>query len=170
MLVTMASSVSIVQGIREVTGLSPKIKWPNDLLLNGKKVCGILTELDAEMDVINYAIVGIGINVNNSIDDDFKKSAISIFQKRRSKISRVKLLKSILKYLDINYRKLLSGNFIFIRKMWLSYSDIVGRKIRVRSEKTVIDGLVKDIDDSGSIILDTVQGITRIVSGDVEYV
>jgi BirA family biotin operon repressor/biotin-[acetyl-CoA-carboxylase] ligase len=170
MLVTMASSVSIVQGIREVTGLSPMIKWPNDLLLNGKKVCGILTELDAEMDRINYAIVGIGINVNNSIDDELKKSAISIFQKRRSKISRVELLRSILKYLDINYRKLISGNFVFIRKMWLSYSDIVGRRIRVRSEKTMIDGLVRDIDDSGSIILDTVNGTTKIVSGDVEYV
>jgi len=64
MLLTMASSVAIVQGIKETTGLHPVIKWPNDLLINEKKVCGILTELDAEMDRINYAVIGIGINVN----------------------------------------------------------------------------------------------------------
>ena len=169
MFVTMASSVAIVQGIREVTGLSTMIKWPNDLLLNGKKVCGILTELDAEMDRINYTVVGIGINVNNSINEELQKTAISIIQKSRSKISRVKLLRSILKYLDVNYRKLISSNFGYIKKLWFSYSNIVGKRIRVRSEKTVIDGLVLDIDDSGCIILDTVNGITKIVSGDVEY-
>jgi len=169
MFVTMASSVAIVQGIREVTGISTMIKWPNDLLLNGKKVCGILTELDAEMDRINYTVVGIGINVNNSINEELQKTAISIIQKSRSKISRVKLLRSILKYLDVNYRKLISSNFGYIKKLWFSYSNIVGKRIRVRSEKTVIDGLVLDIDDSGCIILDTVNGITKIVSGDVEY-
>jgi len=169
MLVTMVSSVSIVQGINNVTGISPIIKWPNDLLLNGKKVCGILTELDAEIDRINYTIVGIGINVNNSIDEKLQKTAISLIQKSKYKISRVELLRSILKCMDENYRKFISGNFGDIRKLWFSYSNVVGKWIRVRGENTVIEGIVTDIDESGCLILDTMDGITRIVSGDVEY-
>ena len=170
MLVTMTSSVSIVQGINDVTGLSPMIKWPNDLLLNGKKVCGILTELDAEIDRINYTVVGIGINVNNSIDEKLKKTAISLIQKSKSKISRVELLRSILKNMDENYSKFVSGNFNYIKKLWFSYSNIVGKRIRVKGEKTIIKGIVTDIDESGCLILDTENGITRIVSGDMEYI
>ncbi|MEA3457647.1 MAG: biotin--[acetyl-CoA-carboxylase] ligase [Candidatus Thermoplasmatota archaeon] len=169
MLVTMLSSVSIAQGIREVTGLSSVIKWPNDLLLNGKKVCGVLTELDAEMDRINYTVVGIGINVNNLIDEKLQNTAISLIQKNGSKISKVKLLRSILKYLDENYNRLLSGDYGSIRDLWFSHANIIGKRIRIKGEKTVIEGTVSNVDDSGCLILDTGNRITRIVSGDVEY-
>ena len=169
MLVTMVSSVSVAQGIKEVTGLSPVIKWPNDLLLNGKKVCGVLTELDAEMDRINYTVVGIGVNVNNSIDEKLQNTAISLIQESGSKISRVKLLKSILKYLDENYSRLRSGDYGSVRDLWFSHAKIIGKRIRVKGEKTVIEGTVSEIDDSGCLILDTGNGIARIVSGDVEY-
>ena len=78
MLITMAVSISVAQAIKDVTGIKTEIKWPNDLLLRKKKVCGILTEINAEMHKINYTIVGIGINVNNKIDEKLKKTAISM--------------------------------------------------------------------------------------------
>lgn len=169
MLITMASSVSVAQGIYEVVGLKPEIKWPNDLLIHGKKVCGILTEIDAEMDIINYSIVGIGINVNNQIDNDLKDIAVSLKQVTGFDISRVKLLKSILSNFDKNYLKLLSGDCDDIKKLWFSFSNIVGKQIKVEGEKSVLIGIVKDVDDYGCLILDVNGKITRVVTGDISY-
>lgn len=169
MLITMASSISVAQAFEEITGLVPEVKWPNDLLLNGKKVCGILTEIDADLNKINYIIVGIGINVNNDIDEELKEIAISLKQEAGFKISRVKLLRYILRHLDINYNKLILRDFDSIRELWLSYSNIIGRKIQVEDENIITKGVVIDIDDSGYIILETDSGKVRIVSGDVKY-
>ena len=169
MLITMAGSIAVVQGIKETTDLCPVIKWPNDLLINGKKVCGILTELDAEMDCINYTVVGIGINVNNRLSEDLQGKATSLIQEAGSKVSRVKLLRSILKCFDENYSKLISGDYDFIRDSWFSHANIVGREILVHGEKTMLRGVVSDVDESGCLILDTKDGSVRVVSGDVEY-
>ena len=169
MLLTMASSVAIVQGIKNATGLHPVIKWPNDLLINGKKVCGILTELDAEMDRINYTVVGIGINVNNQLGEDLQGTATSLIQETGFRVSRVKLLRSILKYFDENYSRLISGDYDFIRDSWFSHANIIGRNIRVHGEKTILKGVVSSVDESGCLILDTKDGSIRVVSGDVEY-
>ncbi|MCK5030507.1 MAG: biotin--[acetyl-CoA-carboxylase] ligase [Thermoplasmatales archaeon] len=169
MLITMAGSIAVVQGIKETTDICPVIKWPNDLLINGKKVCGILTELDAEMDCINYTVVGIGINVNNRLSEDLQGKATSLIQEAGSKVSRVKLLRSILKCFDENYSKLISGDYDFIRDSWFSHANIVGREILVHGEKTMLRGVVSDVDESGCLILDTKNGSVRVVSGDVEY-
>ena len=169
MLITMASSVSVAQAVEEIIGLNTEVKWPNDLILNGKKVCGILTEIDAEMDKINYIIVGIGINVNNDIDEELKEIAISLKQETGSDISRAKLLRSILQHLDLNYNKLILGDFDSIREEWLSYSSIIGREIQMEDDKIVTKGVVIDIDESGYIILETDSGTIRIVSGDIKY-
>ena len=169
MLITMAGSIAVVQGIKETTDICPVIKWPNDLLINGKKVCGILTELDAEMDCINYTVVGIGINVNNRLSEDLQGKATSLIQEVGSKVSRVKLLRSILKCFDENYSKLISGDYDFIRDSWFSHANIVGREILVHGEKTMLRGVVSDVDESGCLILDTKNGSVRVVSGDVEY-
>lgn len=169
MLITMASCVSVAQAFKKITGINPEIKWPNDLLFNGKKTCGILTEIDADLDKINYIIVGIGINVNNDIDEELKKIAISLKQVTGVEISLINLLRSILQHLDLNYNKLILGDFNSIKKLWLSYSSIIGREIQVEDEKIVTRGEVIDIDDSGYIILKTDSGIDKIVSGDVKY-
>jgi len=169
MLITMASSVAVAQAIKEITGLSPIVKWPNDLLLNGKKISGILTEFDAEMDRINYAVVGIGINVNNPLSKELQENATSLIQEKGSHVSRVKLLRSILKYLDTNYVKLISEEHDFIRELWFSHTNIIGRKIQVQDEKTVVEGIVNDVDISGCLILDTKYGRVRVVSGDLTY-
>jgi BirA family biotin operon repressor/biotin-[acetyl-CoA-carboxylase] ligase len=170
MLVTMTTSVSIVQAINELTGLSPVIKWPNDLLLEGKKICGILTEIDAEMDRINYSVVGIGINVNNYIEKELQDKASSINKIYNSKISRVKLLRLILKYFDNNYFKLCSRDYKYIRDLWFSYTDIIGRNVRLKGENTEFDGVVVDIDDTGCLIMKTKENKIRVVSGDLEFI
>ena len=170
MYVTMTGSISVVQAINEVTGLNPKIKWPNDLLYNGKKICGILTELDAEMDKINFSILGIGINVNNKIDEELKDSASAICDELNSEVSILFLLKSILRFLDFNYAKLLNGDLEYIRKLWLSLADSIGRNVRVKGEKSIIEGTIVDISNTGSLILKVDSNIIKIISGDIEYI
>jgi len=170
MLITMTFSVAIAKSIEDLMGIKCVIKWPNDLLIDGKKVCGVLTELDAEIDQINNAIVGIGINVNNKIEPSLKDVAISIKQKIGSDISRVKLLGSILENLDKEYLKLVNNDFESIRKKWFSYSNIIGRKICVNQEDNIFKGVVKNIDSSGCIILDAGKDIVRVVSGDIKYI
>ena len=170
MLITMATSISIVQAIKELTGLSAVIKWPNDLLLEGKKICGILTELDAELDRINYSVVGVGINVNNVLEDELCNKANSIFNIYNSKISRVDLLRLIIKYLDVNYAKLISNDYNYIRELWFENTDIIGRNVRLKLEKYEIEGIVIDIDDTGALILENIDKKIKIVSGDLEFI
>jgi len=167
MLITMASSVAVAQGIIETTGLTPVIKWPNDLLIDNKKVCGILTELDAEMDKINYSVVGIGINVNNEIDDNIKDTATSLSQQTKANISRVKLIKSIIKNFDKNYSKLINKDYTSIRKNWFSCSNIIGKRVQITDEKSVVEGIVTDVDDNGCLIVNTSKETVRVVSGDL---
>jgi len=169
MLITMICSVSIAQAIKEKTGIDCVIKWPNDLLIDGKKVCGVLTEIDAEIDQINYAIVGIGINVNNKVPSYLENVAISLKGKIDKKISRVKLLKLILRYLDENYQKILDKKYEDIRKKWFSYSNIIGKKIQVNQDDKLFKGFIKNIDSSGCLILDTGEDIVRVSSGDIKY-
>jgi BirA family biotin operon repressor/biotin-[acetyl-CoA-carboxylase] ligase len=143
------------------------IKWPNDLLIDNKKVCGILTELDAEMDKINYSIVGIGINVNNVIDGNLKDTATSLSKQTNANISRVKLLRSIIKNFDKNYSKLIDKDYNSIRKNWLSGSNIIGKRVQITDEKSVVDGLVTDVDDNGCLVVNTSKENVRVVSGDL---
>ena len=167
MLITMAASVSVAQAIEETTNIKPVVKWPNDLLVNGKKICGILTELDAEIDKINYVIVGIGINVNNEINNDLKNKAVSLKEITNSSISRVNLLRAILRHFDKNYLHI--NNPDYIRKQWFAYSKIIGKKIMITEGEKKITGVVQDVDESGCLIINSDGIIKRIVSGDLSF-
>lgn len=169
MILTMATSVSLVEAIEENTGLNPVIKWPNDLLIGSKKICGILTELDAEMDKINYAIVGVGINVNNSLSNDLQNIATTLKKESNIKISRVELLKDIIKNIDRNYNYVKSLDFDKIRQLWFLHADIIGKKVKVTREKDVVVGRVSDVDETGCLILDTKEGLEKIITGDVIF-
>ncbi len=169
MILTMASSVAVYRAIKETCGVEAVIKWPNDLLVNGKKVCGILTELDAEMDRINSAVIGIGINVNNELEGELLEIATSLKMETGSDVPRVPLLRSILEHLDILYKLIMSGDHKTIREGWFSHSNIIGRRIEVTGHRGTLNGTVSDVDESGCLILDTGEGTERIVAGDIRY-
>ena len=169
MLITMIASISIVESIKKITQLDPVIKWPNDILLNKKKLCGILTELDAEIDRLNYSIIGIGINVNNKINPELFDIATSIKKENKGKISRVNLLVEIINTLDNYYKVLLEKNYKFIKEKWLKYSKIIGRKIIVNEGLKTKIGYVKDVDDNGCLLLETGSGVDTIITGDIKY-
>jgi BirA family biotin operon repressor/biotin-[acetyl-CoA-carboxylase] ligase len=170
MYITMAASVAIVKAINDVCGISSEIKWPNDILISGKKVCGILTELDAELDRINHTIIGIGINVNNDIPKELKNSATSLKNNIGSNISKIDLLCSILNHFDLMYIQVKNFNLEFIRDSWLHLSNLIGKKISVKNEKEIIMGRVIDIDENGCLLVSENNRIKHIISGDIDYI
>jgi len=170
MIITMAASVSVVDAIIKHTNLKPVIKWPNDVLVRGKKICGILTELDAEMDRINYTVIGIGINVNNSISKSLKDIATSVKIETKNYCSIVELFADILNSFDKNYSFIKLGDFKCIRDAWLSYANIIGKNIRVDTENLPIEGLVIDVDSEGCLIIDSSKGKIRLSCGDMSFI
>lgn len=169
MMLTMAASISVAEAIKEVTGLDSVIKWPNDVLISGKKVCGVLTEIDAEMDRIKYSIVGIGVNVNNKLSEGLYGKATTLMEELGFSVSKVQLLKAILKHFDENYMILVKGNYDSILDKWVSMSNIVGKKIIIQEDKKTMQGIVSKVDIDGSLILQTNTGAHRIYTGDIEY-
>ncbi len=169
MFLTMIASVSVAQAIKKCIGINPTIKWPNDIIIKEKKLCGILTELESEKDKIKNAIVGIGINVNNKIDRDLKDVAISLKQVKGIDISLINLLSKILKKFDYYYQQFLTKKYDNIRKTWFSFSEIIGKKVEVYDNNKIINGIVSDVDENGCLILDTPKGKVQIFSGDVKY-
>jgi len=170
MLVTMIASIALTQAIHRGIGIKPQIKWPNDLLIQGKKVCGILTELSAEMDQIEYMIIGIGLNVNNTIPKALQSSSTSLKQSAHRHVSRVMLMQAICIAFDEWYEQLNKGFEDRIRSKWLSFSQIKGKTVEIDREHTTIKGMVKGIDPQGALIIESEKGIQHILTGDVHYI
>ena len=169
-LVTMIASISVSQSIIKLTNTKPVIKWPNDILINKKKVCGILTETEVKKGKIEYMIVGIGLNVNNKLNDELSKSATSLIEEINKDISIQDLLKDILVNFDNNYKLLNKKDFLQIRKLWLNFSNIIGRKVKIKEEESEIIGNVIDFSEDGSLIIESENKRKKIIFGDLEYI
>jgi BirA family biotin operon repressor/biotin-[acetyl-CoA-carboxylase] ligase len=170
-LITLMVAVACVHAIEAVTGLVPAIKWPNDLLFGDRKMGGILTEADMEMDRINHVIVGIGINCNmtrTSFPPSIRDIATSLQEILGSKVSRIILIQAILRYLEQWYKKLLQGKINEIRKRWGELSLIRGKKVAIAFMGTMVKGTALDIDDDGALLVQEAGGtVKRIVAGDI---
>ncbi len=170
-LITLMAAVACAEAIDEVTGLLPAIKWPNDLLVEGKKLGGILTEADMELDRINFVVVGIGINVNMTravFPPSIKDTATSLQESLGREISRIALIQSILRHLDQWYQRLGQGRGEEITGRWKELSLVRGQEIEVTSLGEVVRGTASDIDDDGALLVQTDKNtIKRVVAGDV---
>lgn len=169
--ITLMTAVAVVKAIKVCTQIKSQIKWPNDILINEKKVCGILTEMSAELDIINWVVVGIGINANIDIQDfpeDIQENTISLKEASGKKISRVKLAQTFLQEFEKYYDKLKRKEFSSILKEWKLYSHTLGRKIRVDIGERIITGEAVDINEEGALILKKEDGeLIKIISGTV---
>lgn len=170
---TLVAAVAITRAIEEVTGLTAQIKWPNDLLINQKKITGILTELQADPDLIKSIILGIGINVNQSIEefpDELTSIATSLKIELGQSVNRAKLIATTLKYLE-EYTKLYEAHgFSPIKLLWESYSNTIGRRIRATMVNQTVEGLAIGITEEGMLELKLDDGtIYGVYSGDIEF-
>ncbi len=167
---TIMSAVAVAEAITKSTEICAKIKWPNDILVNEKKVCGILTEISAEMDVINHVIIGIGINVNNNnFPDELKDKSASLKQIKGEKVSRIEVLTSLLENLESCYEKAETEGFKEIFERWRALCINLGKKVKIIGKNESFEGTALDIDDnSGALLVKALSGkILKVVSGDV---
>lgn len=170
-LITLMAAVACAEAIDEVAGLLPAIKWPNDLLLEGKKLGGILTEADMELDTINFVVVGIGINVNMtrlSFPPSIKDTATSLQEALGREISRIALIQAILRHMEQWYERLRQGRGAEITRRWKELSLVKGQQIEVTSLGEVVRGTALDIDEDGALLVQTDNTtIKKVVAGDV---
>lgn len=175
-LLTLMAAVAVVSAIREHTGLKAAIKWPNDLLLNGKKTGGILMEMRADANRINLIALGIGVNVNlfpEMLPEGVRDITTTLKQETGRSIDRVKLFKVMLSRLEHWYKILLNGDKRALINEWLSLDSTIGREVRVErsglsEEDKIISGIAEGISDDGRLLIRLSSGIIEKVSaGDV---
>jgi BirA family biotin operon repressor/biotin-[acetyl-CoA-carboxylase] ligase len=167
----MVASVAVVRAIKKVAGLETQIKWPNDVLIKGKKVCGILTESEIKGSRVNFAIIGIGINVNlNPLAfPDILSTATSLSHELGNEILRAELASVLLSELEQLYLESQAGAPIY--KEWQEYMETLGRRIQVSTGKSIEQGKAETITENGNLVLRRADGsLVEIVAGDVTLI
>ena len=165
---TMLAALAVQYGIQKTTGLKCQLKWPNDVLINGKKVCGILLESQATANSVDYAIIGIGINVNMKLADYPEISAIatSLADETGKDVSRVFLLQNLFVEMEKLYLRLQAGESLLTE--WREHLVTLGRSIHVRSGDEVFEGIAEAVAGDGSLMLRCTDGrLIKFTAGDV---
>ena len=167
---TVASATALRRAIKKVTGLAADIKWPNDLLIGGKKVVGILTEMSAEVDCVRHVILGIGVDVNQG---DFPPELHALATSLKiaaggENICRAELATEILRELDADYARIGAGKFSQLADEWETACATIGKKVSVQMGSRLIRGCAEALDDDGALLVRTEHGhLERVIGGDV---
>jgi BirA family biotin operon repressor/biotin-[acetyl-CoA-carboxylase] ligase len=170
LILSLAAGLAVCSAIQQVNSrLDADLKWPNDILIGGKKVCGILTEMNAEATRVRYIVVGIGINVNQS---SFPKElqATSLRLVTGSEWSRVELVAALLKSLDREYRELLENSGAresILRRFAESSSWTQGKAVRIEENGSALEGTTEGLDSRGFLLVRTPKGLQTVLSGTV---
>lgn len=169
---TTIIAVGIRRALKKATGLNIGIKWPNDIIIGGKKICGILTEMHGDIDRIHYIIVGIGINVNMTKDDfppDIELTATSLRIAMNQTIDRRKIIALIMEEIEeVYFQYIRDHNFNQILDECRKHSVTLNKRVRVIGRDSNFNGLAVDFDGDGSLLVKRDDGsITRVMSGDV---
>jgi len=172
LVMALAAGLAVRAAIEQVNPrVTPDLKWPNDVLIDGKKVCGILAEMNAEVTRVRYIVVGIGINVNHSsFPKELQDEAISLRMVTGSESSRVELAAALLKSLDQEYRLLAEprGARQSILRRFAEHSTWVrGKQVRIEENGSRVEGTTEGLDDRGFLQVRTAQGVQTILSGTV---
>jgi BirA family biotin operon repressor/biotin-[acetyl-CoA-carboxylase] ligase len=168
---TVASATALRRAIEAQTGLKPEIKWPNDILLYGRKVAGILTELSAELDRVKYVVLGIGVDVNLKPGDlpaELRKVATSLKAELGKPVSRPDLAVAILRELDRDYSRIATGQFTALADEWEEHDTTIGHDVVIRMGDRQIRGRAESLGEDGELLVRTEHGhLERIIGGDV---
>ncbi len=168
---TLMAAVSVAMAM-ERFGFSVGIKWPNDILYEGKKLTGILTDMSAEMDRINAIIIGIGINVNirkEEFPEELRETATSLYCIGGEQVQRAKFLQAVLESMEELYKEACSQGFAPVMEKWKRYSATLGQEVQVIGvgQGEHFTGTAVDIDEDGALLIETETGRRRVLAGDV---
>lgn len=168
---TIMAATALTRAIRGVAGIKPEIKWPNDILIRGKKVAGVLTELSAELDTVKYIILGIGVDVNQSTYEfppELSALATSLQIETGRTIPRAELAAALLRELDYDYNRISLGKFEEVADEWEANCHTIGGNVAIRVGDRQIRGRAESLDADGALLLRTQHGhLERIIGGDV---
>ena len=168
-MLTLVSALAVAKGIEHMVDLPVQIKWPNDIVINGKKVCGILTEMSAQMDYVNYIVIGIGINVGNEeFPEEIKDVATSIYLESGKHVNRAMLIEKIWEEFE-DYYELYekTQDLSSLVNEYDSYLVNRGQKVRVLDSKEPYEGKAMGITDRGELIVDTWEARRLVSAGEV---
>jgi BirA family biotin operon repressor/biotin-[acetyl-CoA-carboxylase] ligase len=164
----MVASLAVAGSIERVTGLKAQLKWPNDVLVNGKKVCGILVESDVRGNKVDYAVIGIGINANLKLSEfpQIAPMATSLSQELGRDVSRREIVRSLLTEAERLYLALSEGDSVF--KQWRDRLVTLGQEVQVSSAEATYKGIAESVARDGSLLLRQPDGnLLKIVAGDI---
>lgn len=169
-MLTLAAALGVSQGIYRVTGIMPSIKWPNDLVLSGKKICGILTEMTTELDTIQYVVVGMGTNVNmEEFPEEIAKTAWSLYLESGRKWKRGPLIGAMAEALEEYYRKFLDvKDLSLLKEEYEKRLANMNRPVTVLAPDGNYEGICRGIDSQGQLLVEREnQTLCRVLSGEV---
>ncbi len=169
---TLVTAVALSETLDSLNAAGHRIKWPNDIIFNEKKLSGILTEMKGDCDTIDFVIIGLGINLNSSSNDypeDIKDSAISLKDITGNEINRIEFLNSFLFHFEKNYSEFNHGGFPEILDRWKTKSAIINQKIKVTDHSDVFTGIVIEVTSDGNLIVQCSDSVRQVNSGDINY-
>ncbi|NPV03518.1 MAG: biotin--[acetyl-CoA-carboxylase] ligase [Syntrophaceae bacterium] len=171
-----ASLIPLTAGVAAADTLSQycpgrvRLKWPNDVLIGGKKICGILTEMRTRGDRVHFLIVGIGVNLNMrplDLPRELRETATSLRIETGGEIDRLDFAVRLFESLERWYRVFLGGGGEAIRERWLQCADLVGKRVEVVHGKTTERGTVVGLDPAGALLLEGETGVQQVLAGDI---
>jgi BirA family biotin operon repressor/biotin-[acetyl-CoA-carboxylase] ligase len=165
------ASLAVANVLRAVYRLKVETKWPNDVLINGKKVCGILAETNTTGEKVNYTVIGVGVNANFAVKDalpkELVKTSTSLEDETGRKIRFEELFQALIERLESLYDLFLKEGFAPILSEWKKYAGFFGKRVEVTSGAKKLSGAAVDVDSDGSLILKQADGSVKLVSGDL---
>jgi BirA family transcriptional regulator, biotin operon repressor / biotin---[acetyl-CoA-carboxylase] ligase len=166
---TLLASLSLCHAITDLFKVNTGIKWPNDVMVNGRKAAGILTEMSAETDKVNWVVIGIGINANNDLPSFLRDSAVTIKESTGKEVNRPHLAAAFLQQFSSDYEKYLKGGFKEFCAEYNRQSTITGKDVTVFTSEGNIEGKVLKTDNDGRLCVKPRSGgkIARVIAGDV---
>lgn len=171
--ITLAAAVAVAEAVRSLTGLEAGIKWPNDMQVGGRKLCGILTEMEAEVDRVAFVVVGIGLNVGlrrEEMAPDFRENATSLALEGVTGVRRADVVRAILAAFEPVYGELQAGRFDRVLDRWRAFSVTLGAQVRVLAVdgRVALEGLAEAVDEEGALLVrDDAGQVHRVLSGEV---
>jgi len=168
---TLLASVAVAKAVRKLYGLKAEIKWPNDVLINCKKVCGILTEAKTKGEAVDFVIVGIGINADFTLEalpHRLRDCSTTLKEELEKGIERASLLRTVLEEVEFYYDMFAKGRFETLLREWRSLAGFLGSYVEVVSGKEKIEGWAINIDSGGALIVKLKdQTMRKVTSGDL---
>jgi BirA family biotin operon repressor/biotin-[acetyl-CoA-carboxylase] ligase len=169
--ITLMAAVALAETLESFLPVPPSIKWPNDITVNGKKLAGILTEVNCGNESVEFVILGIGVNVNYPVDlmpEEIRQRATSVLVERQNKVSREDLLWRLIQDLERCYGEIEENGFAPLAPRWEAYFGWRGQRVRVELLDQVMFGKARGIDHDGALLLeDDHGGLQRVIAGDV---